>query len=151
MNQFLKLTIWFYFLKICWGSCPPSWHLGGPRPALPLKAWHYYCQYHNPRILHFQLPHGMNLDLRIWNTPANTDPCAGLHFFTIQKITCLWFNLDTLFLFSKVWLNPFYWNIVKVVFFNPISYKDFSDPILYRLFPYTCEFLVYQILSRSFK
>ena len=38
MNQYIKLTIWYFFLKICWGYCPHSWLLGCPRPAFLLIA-----------------------------------------------------------------------------------------------------------------
>ena len=38
MNQYIKLTIWYFFLKICWGYCPHFWLLGCPRPAFLLIA-----------------------------------------------------------------------------------------------------------------
>ena len=38
MNQYIKLTIWYFFLKIFRGYCPHSWLLEDPGPAFLPKT-----------------------------------------------------------------------------------------------------------------
>ena len=36
--QCIQLRNWFFFLTICWGSCPNSWRVECPRPAIILLS-----------------------------------------------------------------------------------------------------------------